>query len=111
MTALSDLEITLACARAMGLQVRELPLCGDGQSRVIVQLVEGGVYDPLRDDGQMVALVKKLALYCCPLIFGGEHEGWHVETQLEISPQSVSNPTLNRAVCICVARAHEAPPH
>ena len=93
---MTDLEITRACAEAMGYtkwsaHFGEMP----GFTK------ETGVYDPLHDDAQAMALVKRfrLEVYCEPehdnLWLCNEHHG---EASMHVD--------LNRAICFCVSKMH-----
>ena len=106
---MTDLEITRHCAEAMGWHTGRLA------SKVVAYSVRdcaiiagndhGGesVYDPLHDDAQAMALVKKFK----PMIdtyFDGTWvvgSGWHGAVQIE-------NTDLNRAICECVAKLQAA---
>ena len=61
-------------------------------------------YDPLHDDAQAMALVKKFKLD----IDYGQGVEWHVSDQHSDSEyegyHSAMNPDLNRAICECVAK-------
>jgi hypothetical protein len=80
---MTDLEITKACAAKMGLS--EEQQAGFCESP----------YDPLHDDAQAMALVKKFYLTISRGLDGWSTlgaTGW------------VSNKDLNRAICECVAK-------
>ena len=94
---MTDLEITKACAEAMGLATIEeyhWPIVQDDMQCWM------RVYDPLHDDAQAMALVKKLHLeihaydgWCVRKSDGqGGGSQWHCEDN------------LNRAICECVAK-------
>lgn len=97
---MTDLEITKACADAIGLAFPE-----DGDSVLIdVGSVLPGGYDPLHDDAQAMALVKKFGL-------GIYREGdeWGCYKFRPTGPHpDVSNSDLNRAICECVAKMQKA---
>lgn len=103
-TGLTDLEITRACAKAMGYRIIENDLlpgiyCGDLPPR---RNFTSNQYDPLHDDAQAMALVKRFRINIdqdknyndgVPFIAWARlpDGGWH------------SAPDLNRAICLCVA--------
>lgn len=87
----SDLEITKRCAAAMGYTGTsehwgDLPLFVPGI----------GLYEPLRDDAQAMALVKKFGV----ALYIGD-EDWYAD--LPDVAHRVKNRDLNRAICECVA--------
>ena len=95
---LSDLEITKLCAKAMGLHV-----C-DPQCFPAMLLVDAGAgpfnYDPLHDDTQAMALVKKFRIYIVP-----QSDYWQTDAYLNGEWVGEGNsPDLNRAICECVAK-------
>src|SRR5690348_14421110 len=77
---MTDLEITRLCAEAMGYLVEfaptELPIGiamkGGGQA-------SEDLYDPLHDDAQAMALVKKVPMTIEPPVLSNEN-CWHVES-------------------------------
>lgn len=115
---MTDLEITKRCAEAMGFSVsmRETPFTASG-----VKVLFAGPYDapthelynPLHDDAQAMALVKKFGLH---LSFEPEEGNadvmlWTVEHRLDPKYGGISfysDLDLNRAICECVARLQEA---
>jgi hypothetical protein len=105
---MTDVEITEACAEAM-----EDPATLPGSSNiwgVSKTFINGetevsswvkSTYDPLHDDAQAMALVKKFNLD----IYAPHHGfGWTVGTP---SITRIENEDLNRAICECVARLKE----
>ena len=92
-------ELTKKCAEKMGLEVREK----DGTFRLAWESMPNPselaehIYDPLHDDAQDMAMVKKFKLILKPNIMG----------QLWIVSHGISDPilgaNLNRAICECVA--------
>ena len=104
---MTDLEITKLCAEAVGVSVHEYQ---DGSLYHFGGLCEGGIedYDPLHDDAQAMALVKKFGLVCDPQQDGqdfADDPGWEVWL---LDPETMSiNPDLNRAICECVAKMQE----
>lgn len=97
---MTDLEITKLCAGAMGIDA--------------LALEQGTLpYDPLHDDAQAMALVKKFQIvierdpkrsdYFGVTLFPPRFDGRNQQTQV------VRNaPDLNRAICECVAKMQEA---
>jgi len=93
---MTDLEITKLCAEAMGYTKWGCHLGGlPGFTK------ETGVYDPVHDDAQAMALVKRFALS-----IGGGPDGWECwfeEGQNDFGGFWNKSDSLNRAICICVA--------
>ena len=95
---MTDLEITKLCAEALGYDRFEWQTAGivTGSDQPIC-LPEGRIrYDPLHDDAQAMALVKKFHLglawsdYCSVYEQGNGANG--------------SNDSVNRAICECCAK-------
>lgn len=82
---MTDLEITKLCAEAMGY---------DKTDPLGVALV----YDPLHDDAQAMAMVKKFKLDCFENL---DEEGWIVDAGDGVHTKHID---LNRAICECVAK-------
>ena len=97
---MTDLEITKLCAEAMGLDWTEA-----------VQHIwdmspphKEDPYDPLHDDAQAMALVKRFGLN----IWFNEHSWpWRVVGGAH-DEGDVWNTDLNRAICECVAKMQAA---
>ena len=92
---MTDLDLTKACAKKMGLhwikEWRDCVLLGDSM------LSE---YDPLHDDEQAMALVKRFNI-------GWDKEDdsdWHVALRIGSNLYASHNPDLNRAIVECVAK-------
>ena len=91
---MTDLEITRLCAAAMGLP--EWPDGGHDCRPV------GGdhrdYWQPLHDDAQAMALVKKfgIEIHCRT-----DRNGWYAG--IVESDGMVTHSDLNRAICVCVA--------
>ena len=87
---MTDLEITKLCAEAMGLTPTD-------------EISEWTEYDPLHDDAQAMALVKRFEL---DLTFTGEgFNKWNVQqSTLEAAGVFSYQSDLNRAICECVAK-------
>lgn len=106
---MTDFEITLLCAKAMGGW-----FVNDGKVHIPGDFDGAGkriVFDPLHDDAQAMALVKKFRTPISP----GIH-GWHcglitnmTETTVTTA-HNVIHADLNRAICLAVARMQSAAP-
>ena len=130
---MTDLEITKLCAEAMGWQhlgpvgvvlPTDVKYPSEADERFKGQLwcLSGGndwwknpsgeticgrcesIPDPLHDDAQAMALVKKMELSVYRM-HGGEWRGWGVESKM-FGPclSRADNADLNRAICECVAK-------
>jgi hypothetical protein len=109
----TDLEITRLCAEAMGLSVREWrgPMDNQEPSLCTFHQINAETwmpqqrYDPLHDDAQTMALVKKFDL---------EIQHYHTDLGQVIKKYvayprvEVINNDLNRAICECVAKIQNA---
>jgi len=93
---MTDLEIIRLCAEAKGLDVQDqrggLILADE-----ILHIYTGRRYDPLHDDAQAMALVKKFPAECLSALQDYAHE------HLMGRPLD-----LNRAICECVAKMQAA---
>ena len=107
MADLTDLDITRLCARAMGHTWTEfdeiLSIPGVGTHRF--QNSTTGYwtirYDPLTDDAQCMALVKRFRLNCIHGPQGRDGpETWLATDGITLADHD----DLNRAICLCVAR-------
>jgi hypothetical protein len=111
---MTDLEMTKLCAEAMGLRL--LPAYPEGHILRTVRnvdetnglmvsrdgdrayhFVEDGAYDPLTNDAQCFALVKRFRLF--------NLEPWVVAASYGMQLTDI-DADLNRAVCECVATLH-----
>jgi hypothetical protein len=92
---MSDLEITQKCAEAMGDAMAQ-----SGDLRTALYRFNCWEYDPLHNDAQAMALVKKfkLELTC------GLHDVWIASNRGTYDYESGNNADLNRAICECVAK-------
>jgi hypothetical protein len=95
----TDLEITRLCAEAMGYSPITHP--NRKTTKSLMWLANGGNWNPLHDDAQAMALVKKFGMHITREVFA-----WHV--LYEANAPGAFNPNLNRAICECVARMQEA---
>ena len=94
---MTDLELTKLCAEAMGY----LPKEWSQSIKVPEQLLcDGRLYDPLHDDAQAMALVKKFKLRSICVNDNGS-DNWSVSRGFM---ESAMNPDLNRAIVECVAK-------
>lgn len=114
---MTDLEITRLCAEAMGIHLSHA-LAEEclGASWAFKKWPDpddnGGIYiyDPLHDDAQAMALVKKFGLS----VWGGDYVAgswkWHAEPGLQGDDvQFIGHgETANIAICECVAKMQEA---
>ena len=98
---MSDLEITRLCAAAMGIPVFEDAEIGGH----IYSSLDGDTYNPLHDDMQAMALVKKMQLFIMP-----EHEGlaWLVSDKNDHEQFQAGDDDLNHAICEVCAKLQQA---
>ena len=107
---MTDLEITRLCAEAMGYHQRKIT---DGGKRVWIiphhpdpQCAPSAIiYDPLHDDAQAMALVKKFGLQILPP--EPASAGRWVVSYGELG-KCGDNTNLNRAICECVVKMQQA---
>ena len=100
---MTDLEITRLCAEAIG-----YTKWGAHHGDMPGFTKETGIYNPLHDDAQAMALVKKLRLRIgAVLVSKGDEPGqdWMVEKN---NNAFSTGPDLNRAICECVAKMRAA---
>lgn len=102
---MTDLEITKLCAEAMGLKGVHISHDKFGDARVLyVPSGNDGVrYNPLHDDAQAMALVKKLRLS----VIAAPMAGWIVHNGEDATFTKSVGTDLNRAICECVAKMKE----
>jgi len=101
---MTNLEITRACAEAMGLE----RLAVNGAEVVIGMTPNRYVYRPLHDDAQAMALVKRFGLVCDPQHDGQDFAsdpGWEV-SHPSTGDELFISPDLNCAICLCVLKMH-----
>ena len=102
---MTDLEMTKLCAEATGWGSLGSPMiirngeviCAPGSSAEFS-------YDPLYDDAQAMALVKKLHLQIS--YYNSNPTEWRCVSQNGMD--QVHDPDLNRAICECVAKMQAA---
>jgi len=102
---MTDLEIVKKCAEKMGYVWCD----SDFEYKTAVangyRPAAGSNYDPLHDDAQAMALVKKFGLIIEPDGVMPTTEWWvQVWVSDEIRWTGVANKDLNRAICECVAK-------
>jgi len=85
---MTDFEITRLCAEAMFTEYCPPPM-----------------YDPLHDDAQAMALVKKFDISISRGGQATESPWWRATIHLR---RGCSDKDLNRAICECVAKMQEA---
>jgi hypothetical protein len=86
-----DLEMTKLCAQAMGW----------------VKTEKGDDFDPLHDDAQAMALVKKFELTIIRL-YSQDDPTWLVSTPGWVNKFESKHSDLNRAIVECVAKMQAA---
>ena len=96
---MTDLEMTRLCAEAMGYKGEGI---SDHWGGFPIFASEVGPYDPIHDDAQAMALLKKFALTITPddggyLVYPDD-ESYFVENSRD----------LNRAIVECVAKMQKA---
>jgi hypothetical protein len=106
----TDLEITKLCAEAMGCGVVERE--SDGAELVIHGdfISPLSSYDPLHDDAQAMALVKKFWMVIDPPLRDSRapHKVWRANIPDADTNYSIFSGNLNRAICECVAKMQAA---
>jgi hypothetical protein len=115
---MTDLEMTKLCAEAIGVEWCAVPL--DGTSGLACYLdpsmkskaLQARIYDPLHNDAQAMALVKKLRLHINS--FHGaalleKERWWEVEHNDGKQATIAKHADLNRAIVECVAKRDD--PH
>ena len=110
---MTDLEMTRLCAEAMGVWH-----CPDTDTDFVGKPIQAvlSMYDPLHDDAQAMALVKRFGLEISQTIGkDGKWSAWDAtaheltETLVRRILASESNSTdLNRAIVECVAKMQRA---
>jgi hypothetical protein len=107
---MTDLEMTKLCAEAMGIDFGpELAATNDIQARQHEAMMKERIaaYDPLHDDAQCFALVKRFHMFIeGRWLFSDEKtRPWEVEiNDGEDSAWQAANSDLNRAIVECVAK-------
>ena len=119
---MTDLEMTKLCAEAMGhiaelnwgpiCQIRSEPGIGVHRFAFSTNGYWTSDYDPLHDDAQAMALVKKLGLSVeSSALYGRPISRWTVQSA-GLDGRRIgfihSSTDLNRAICECVAKMEKA---
>ena len=106
---MEDLEITRLAAEAMGIKVWESPIRGTIMRHWFMSAGHPSVqteYNPLHDDAQAMALVKKFGMR----IAEPSSDHWRAaipNPQIGLDHTS-DEQDLNRAICLCVAKMQKA---
>ena len=105
---MTDLEITKLCAEAMGIDFSK------GYATIHCEECDeyGISYDPLHDDAQAMALVRKFEISIAWSWTGqmGCMSKWEAQQDEEKRHDNIecSYKDLNRAICECVAKVQKA---
>lgn len=92
---MNDMELTKLCAEAMGIEWRQI------KNDLWTDVDECELYNPLHDDAQCMALVKKFML-----AIGNNADLTFVVYGKDFAESE--NPDLNRAIVECVAKMQQA---
>ena len=107
---MTDLEMTKLCAEAMGVAVGPVPNVNGKLTYQVPLNPLWFSYDPLHDDAQAMALVKKFSLsISMPELGVWEAAEWH-DVREHFTGLMSANPDLNRAIVECVAKMQEGKP-
>ena len=106
---MTDLEMTRLCAEAMGYDFHPpkkfiFPTVSATRNQLVPFVAHNSPYDPLHDDAQAMALVKKFELNIGPDVQG--EDGWSVSDYG--GDGEVFSQDLNRAIVECVAKMQQA---
>ena len=94
---MTDLEMTKLCAEAMGFYITKP--CPSEHAWLTTETLGNSYYNPLHDDAQAMALVKKFQ--ALGMRITGSPASWHVAMNVG---ETIVSHDLNRAICQCVAR-------
>lgn len=97
---MNDLTATRLCAEAMGINPLDMPICQQCEEY-------GTEWEPLENDAQAMALVKRFNVHCIRHSNRG-NETWWANTTGGLFKQGVNEDDLNRAIVYCVAAMQEA---
>jgi hypothetical protein len=101
---MTDLEMTVACAKAMGLDYR---IVKDNLVSIIAKRIHlTGYYEPLINDLQAMALIRKFELsiwYATDMWYVRKEAPTHIEYLAGENNWAAYDADLNRAVVTCVA--------
>ncbi len=106
---MTDLEITRLCAEAMGRH-----LYWDGETAMLSPVIDGKErnerYNPLHDDAQAMALVKRFNV---KLTKTPKYETWRTVAYSEDNYflSATTNQDLNRAICETIAKMQQEKAH
>ena len=112
---MDDLTMTRLCAEAMGYKLDDSEFNGGGRGntgfdmlgRAVLDWHNGVTFDPLHDDAQCMALVKRCELsidHTPPNVYG-----WVIRLpSTPLERMDAYGPDLNRAIVECVARLHQS---
>ena len=100
---MTDLEITRLCANAMIVDIESIGFRTDG-----TVCIDGVPFDPLHDDAQAMALVKKFNIGIDRGALGNDHWGAALIRGGITMYCATSPSSLNRAICECAAKMQEA---
>ena len=98
---MGDIEITQLCAEALGYSV--MPHSNRKSSKDLIWIPNGGNWNPLTNDAQAMALVKRLNIAIQPYETNDDSIEYQASIQHESGDYMVSSADLNRAICKCVA--------
>jgi len=103
---MTDLEMTRLCAEAMGghisLYVDNVPRFISNDAHPLSNMAVAPIYDPLHDDAQAMALVKKFHAH---IAFDSDFKVWSC---CIYGCEIVRHYDLNFAICECVAKMQKA---
>lgn len=103
---MTDLEITRACAEAMGYEEYKPNPHWTDEDRKEFHINDGGLpmaYHPLTNDAEAMSLVKKFRLRLLPQ-FNGTWVADEGDQSMAVPYIYGRGDTPNRAICQCVAR-------
>jgi len=108
---MTDLEITRRCAEKMGFAWCETGEDWDRLVRGPKKMAVANQYDPLHDDAQAMALLKKfhILLHCDLVNTSHVDEEWLWGVVSQDHTFGTESFDLNRAICECVAKIEAAP--
>ena len=104
MVNMTDLEITKLCAEAMGIDfISNLTIetCPTKSGEFCIEIGLQDLYDPLHDDAQAMALVRRLKITCEWI---NEPIGWTAH----LSGDYANDSDLSLAIVKCVAKMQRA---
>ena len=107
---MTDLEITKLCAEAMALEFKVARELWCGNSAPLAVWTKNGEYQPLHDDAQAMALVKRLELWIQPPrqghLSGTPSDYWFVAHSAKGGDSRSLD--LNQTICECAAKIQKA---